>query len=72
MAVKVKIPTPLRTLTNGVDVAEQRLEITFDLLDDAADTPGHHARGDDDADLRDGDRQRRHGNDAQEHVAPHH
>ena len=53
-----------------VQVAEQRLHVALELVDHAADAAGHQAGRDDDADLRDGDGERRHRDDAEEDVAP--
>ena len=57
-------------VADGIEVPEQRLDVALELLGELRHAPGGAAGDDDDRDLRDGDGERGHRDDAQKDVTP--
>jgi len=55
---------------DGVDVPEDRTQLLFDRRDQLRHAPHREACDEDDADLGDGERDRRHRDDAEEDLTP--
>ena len=56
--------------SDGVEMSEQRLDFLFELIGEPLDAPRQPAGGDEHANLRDRDGERRDGDDAEEDVSP--